>query len=74
MHLPKRMVVAYATGPPKSVMTASSTPSYYSAIGTFESVDSTTLNAVHPVSWKATTKPVYGKAKQAKKYNDGYPS
>lgn len=66
MHLPKHEVVAYATEPSKSDITASSIPLFHSPIRTLNHVDRRRLSNVHLATCKATKLLPITDAKQKK--------
>lgn len=64
--LAKHTMVAYATEPPTSVITASSSPLHQSSMDTPESVDPTSNGDVHPAPCKASKVAAHGKTQHAK--------
>lgn len=67
MQLPKHMVVAYATGHPRIVITVSSTSFHHSQKGAPKNVNRANLSNLHLVPCEATITTTRGKAQQTKK-------
>lgn len=65
-HLLKHMVIAYAKGPPASLMSASSTTFYNSSMKSLERENTTAFGDVHLASCATMKITAHGEAQQAK--------